>query len=253
MDCLRNINRMFLGAEMCKFFLCCFRSRHDEERLPLVDRANFNVFYGRPDPLRDFLNYEYKKEKGFETLIHKERRDTEFGWKIHVSLDPAVENVRRAWQDIIIPILIQYNIKEAKVAIPENLSIAAGKVVTIYLVYNRELTPGEAGAQRLQSFLVDIENGLLGAGIRPGDKPEIDVRTQGSQFLSYRCELGPEVADDHRAEDEEPFYKPLTESEAKDAAELRGTSSSNPYEHPDIYGLSGIQININQQPRMSNV
>ena len=108
---------------------------------------------------------------------------TQFGWKLHISIH--FENLPKGW-NIAKDILVQHHVLHFKVVYPKKLAKEwqengkdGGAEITIYA---HEDDPNK----NWKTILQDIQNALVEHNIRPGPKPRVDRKIQGSSYFYYR-------------------------------------------------------------------
>jgi len=159
-------------------------------------------------------------------------------WKIHISIAEELPNVRLAWDNAIVPFLLRYNVKLAKIIASTsftNPNRHNGKAITIYLRANKKFSED---ITEFSEFLQQIETALMTYQITPGLPPLADKRIQGSEYLYFRC-------DSHKLDDpDENLDLPyLTDQRAIEIAQQKGTHPSNPFEFEDVNKLNEIILN----------
>ncbi len=170
------------------------------------------------------------------------------GWKIHISLPPNIAQVRTAWNDVILPVLVQYDIKYFKIATEARLWQTAegedgqGKTVTIYLVYNPEFQIQANNHATLREMLLVIKQGLENRNIPPGAVPEIDLVIQNGAYFSCRCDAGTRQLDPELG-----TYLSINAMQAQLLAQENHTLPHNPGNHSDSYGLHQLNLTPTQQ------
>lgn len=146
----------------------------------------------------------YKNKMEFKGKINKDELIAS-GWKIHCSLNPEPDNLKKAWS-IIIKLFMKYGIETAKIIKSDyqHDDMQTGKEITIY--YQDDIS-----LEKWQALLIDITNEFLLNGIKPGYLPLLDKPISGSSFFSVRCDK------DQNAQDIRPFaantYNPSGKSD----------------------------------------
>lgn len=214
----------------------------------LSNNRNPLLVYGIP--LEDNLMnvYNIPNDKYFYLFIRKDVEEETIGdWKIHISLPNDNRQVAQAWNEVILPKLVQYNIAFFKITKEEHLGLATigddqGKVVTIYLCYNYEFQHDQEKHADLINMLNEIHAGLVSRGINAGEKAHIDHAIDGSPYFSYRCDAG------NREGIREGTFLPIDAHEAQFLAGQNNTAAYNPCNKPDLYGLDNISVEYANNP-----
>lgn len=104
------------------------------------------------------------------------------GWKIHISLSTASENIEKAWDEIV-NFLMLYGVKACKVldTAEEWPAFQWGKEITLYF---------HAEVVHWQELLDEITKKFIEAGIEPNYLAISDRPVEGSVFFSCRNDEG---------------------------------------------------------------
>lgn len=231
--------------------LCCccpFWNRPNAAlQAPLLEGGE-RIIYGFP--AGNLINqYRIYEDDFFYSFVRRGLQDDmRGGWKIHISLPPDIVQVRTAWNEVILPTLVQYDINYFKIATEAHLWETAagedgqGKAVTIYLVYNPEFQVQANNHAALREMLLVIRQGLENRNILPGVVPEIDLVIQNGAYFSCRCDAGMRQLDPELG-----TFLSINAEQAQLLAQENDTPPYNPANRPDFYGLHQLNLAPAQQ------
>lgn len=154
------------------------RRSESYDRLPI---ANYHLVVTREEDSR-VVAFRGLHRSDFNPKAQYTQGD---GWKIHLTIAP--NDMKRAWDEVIVPILTKARVGAFKFVEPNEGIIdflspkgsQAGKMITVY----------GSGDSSWADIAKQLEIGLAQAGIRPGPS-EIhgDRMVPGSRYIGYRNE-----------------------------------------------------------------
>lgn len=243
---------------MLNLCCCCFFGRSQPMREALLPVQRQIRYAGVNYHIPEF--YEFENSKYFYSFLYENPMITDVcgGWKVHISLDAEnIENIARAWSEIIVPELLTCGIREFKITTENHLGkIAAGaegqgKLITFYLRHNPELGAHQSNHRHLIEMFNKIESRLIQAEIEPGARPNIDRVIQNSRYMSFRCDAL--MPDPKTPEGRAGVVYALPDDQAPNIAVQNGTDPFNPFNLEDEYGLFDLDLGQNFLPVYNRV
>lgn len=174
-----------------------FKKKHLAQMLPKADQHSYKTALTRMEDALPVLKQISKKgiayliavkfNQTYMTVVSIAAKVKPSGWKVHISVAPTLDNLKKAW-DIFRLIFLRHALSHVKVANYERGNkIEPGKEITLY-----QSLDIERGVE-WKPILMSIESDFKQQGILPSTSLAYgDKQIRGSQYLSYRNDFCPE-------------------------------------------------------------